>query len=391
MAQLADGGIRLHVNKFLAYIAIALFTLSGCSEDKVAAPTGVQKAAEDVRNIATPAETTVVRVALAPFQDALLPSLGETKGWYKDEGLNVEFKLMAMSEMQEALAAGAVDVTFNNISSVISTHSKDPNAVFAYGFNIFDGGYAIMVRRDGGTKPLSAFLSKTKNREEAVKACAAQLKGKTIVTTSHTDMEQAVTTAVSRGGLNFINDVHIRDFNPDEGLAAFLSGTGDAYLGGIPQRTRAKKEGMIEMLAGPDLGSPEINGYVTTKQFAKDHTDALLKLLHVWFKSVNYVNANMDDGATIIVAKLNSQSGASFTNEDFKRFWNKIEHYPPTPESVQTDILDPNGYSYWRNRWNDCNHYFVDITKALPAKVDPDGIFIMPEIQAQYIKKYGKN
>jgi len=383
MAQLTSGGMHLRIGKFFACISITVYALSGCGGSG-------NYLAKDNSPVNHTAVNDTVRVALAPYQDALLPTLGETKGWYKEEGLNVEFKLMAMTEMQEALAAGAVDVTFNNIGSVISTHAKDPNAVFAYGFNIFDGGYAIMIRKDGGIKPLSSFLSKIKNREEAVKACAAQLKGKTIVTTSHTDMEQAVTTALSRGGLNFSNDVHIRDFNPDEGLAAFLTGTGDAYLGGIPQRTRATKEGMIEMLVGPDLGSPEINGYVTTKQFAIEHSEQLLKLLHVWFKSVDYVTNNMDDGATIIVAKLNAQSGASFTNDDFRRFWNKIEHYPPTPEAVQKDILDPTGYSYWRNRWNDCNHYFVDITKAIPEKVDPDGTFIMPEIQAQYINKYGK-
>jgi len=293
--------------------------------------------------------------------------------------------------MQEAMAAGAVDVAFNNIGSVISTHAKDPNAVYAYGFNIFDEGYAIMVRPDGQIKPLSYFLATAKNRSEAIRKCIAQLKGKTVVTTSHTDMEQAVCTAATRGGLDFTKDIHVRDFNPDEGLAAFLSGTGDAFLGGIPQRTRANKEGMVEMLAGKDLGSPEINGYVATRQFAQQHETALLKLLHVWFRSVNYIDRNMNDGATIIVEKLNSQSGASFSIADFKRFWNKIEHYPPSAKAVQTEILDKSGRAYWLTRWSDCNHYFADITKSIPEKVDAKDVFIMPAVQKKYIERYGPN
>ncbi len=337
----------------------------------------------------TVASRPTVRLALAPYQDGLVPTLGQVKGWYADEGIDVEIKMMAMTEMQEALAANAVDVVWNNIGSVISTHAKNPDAVYAYGFNIFDQGYALIIRPQGPIKPLNYFLPKCKTREAALRACIAQLKGKTVVTTSHTDMEEAVANAMQRGGLNFAKDIAIRDFNPDEGLAAFLSGTGDAFLGGIPQRARALKEGMLEMVSGTDLGSPEINGFVTSKQFASAHQVELLKLLHVWFHCVNYVDHNMDDAASIIVTKLNEQSGASFTIADFRKFWNKIEHYPSDPAAIQRDILDKNGYAYWFRRWQDCNIYFADITKTIPEKVRPDGVFIMPEIQKAYIAKYG--
>ena len=71
----------------------------------------------------------------------------------------------------------------------------------------------------------------------------------------------------------------IINLNPDEGLASFLTGQGDAFIGGIPQRTRASKEGMIEMLTGADLGPAPINGMVTTKKYAQENPDILLKLL----------------------------------------------------------------------------------------------------------------
>ena len=67
-------------------------------------------------------------------------------------------------------------------------------------------------------------------------------------------MEQGVAAAATRGGLDFKRDVKVIYLEPDQGLAAFLNGTGDAYIGGIPQRTRAGKEGMVEMLTGIDLG-----------------------------------------------------------------------------------------------------------------------------------------
>jgi ABC-type nitrate/sulfonate/bicarbonate transport system substrate-binding protein len=180
--------------------------------------------------------------------------------------------------------------------------------------------------------------------------------------------------------------------DPDDGLAAFLRGTGDAYIGGIPQRTRAEKEGMVEMLTGADLGPPPINGLVTTKSYAASHQDVLLKLLHVWFRTVVYMDTNennMNAGAQIIITDLNSRSGAQFTLKDFKRFWNNYEHYPSSPRAVQSLILNATGRNYWKARWDDCNLYFFGITHAISKPVDSKDAFLMDEAQRAYVSKYG--
>ena len=44
----------------------------------------------------------------------------------------------------------------------------------------------------------------------------------------------------------------------------------------------------------------------------------------------------MEDGGGIIIKQLNAQSSAQFTLDDFKRFWNNYEHYPPNPASKWT-------------------------------------------------------
>jgi ABC-type nitrate/sulfonate/bicarbonate transport system substrate-binding protein len=335
-----------------------------------------------------------VSYGVSPFQDTLVPMFGKHKGWYKEEGLDVEFKILGWTEVQEALSSVAnnrIDLGINNISSVVATHHNNPDLVYYYGFNTFDNGFALMIRPKGTLKPLSYFLSLGLSRTEAIKKTAEQLKGKTVVTTSNTDMEQGVAAAAKRGNLDFKKDIKIINLNPDEGLAAFLTGQGDAYIGGIPQRTRATKEGNIEMLTGADLGPPPINGMVTTKTYAKNNEETLLKLLKVWFRIVQYIDANLDEGADVIVKILNQNSAANFTNEDFKRFWNKIEHYPPTPKAIEAEILSPTGRNYWRARWDDCNHYFYNIVKTIPQPVSPEGVFLMPSVQESFIKKYGAN
>ncbi len=332
-------------------------------------------------------EPTKVRYGVSPFQDTLLPIIGKEKGWYEEEGLDVEFVVLGWTEVQEALAAGDVDVAINNISSVIATHERFPQFVYYYGFNIFTQGAALMARPE--YRSVEEFEAEGMSHEEAVRAAIQQLKGRTVITTSNTDMEQAVVGAASRNGIDYTTELNIVDLNPDEGLAAFLTGEGDFYLGGIPQRTRATEEGMKPIVAGPDLAPPPVNGIVTTEDYASANQDALLKLLHVWFRIVNHVENNTDEGAQIILDTLNEQTGANMTVEGFKSFWQNYEHYPLSPEQVQRDILDPSGYAYWKRRWDDCNWYFHDVRGTINEPVSPEGVFLMEEVQKAYLERYG--
>ena len=331
---------------------------------------------------------------VSPFQDTFLPILGEEMGWYKEEGINVEFKILGWTEIQEALSSKAsnrIDIGINNISSVIATYNNNPNLAYLYGFNTFDNGFALMIRPDSDIKPLSYFINEGFEKEEAIKRTAEQLRGKTVVTTSNTDMEQGVAAAAEKGGLNFKKDINIINLNPDEGLAAFLTGNGDAFIGGIPQRTRAGKEGMIEMLTGIDLGPAPINGIVSTKEFYKDNKEDILKILKVWFRIVQYVDSNIDEAGAIIVKKLNETSSANFTVDDFKKFWNNYEHYPIDLNAIDNDILSETGNNYWKARWDDCNKYFFEIVEVIPAPVKPDDAFFMFEIQNLLKEKYSNS
>lgn len=344
---------------------------------------------EPATKTAAPRHLTVVRFGVSPFQDTLLPIVGKEHGWYAEEGLDVQFTQLGWTEVMEALSAGKIDVAINNESSVVATHNRNPNIVYYYGLNPFDNGFALMVRPNGPMRTLADTIKTVPDRAVAVRRTAAQLKGRTVITTSRTDMEQGVAAAALRGGLDFKRDIKIIDLNPDEGLAAFLRGEGDAYIGGIPQRTRAGKEGMVEMLTGADLGPPPINGFVTTKTYAAAHEKELLALLHVWFRTVKDMNAHMDQNAPIIISALNRASGAQFTLADYKKFWNNYEHYPASPREVEQTLLDPQSRTYWRARWDDCNRYFFTIAHLIPAPVPPEDACMMPSVHAKYVKNYG--
>lgn len=326
-------------------------------------------------------ELQEVTLATAAFQDTLLPIVGEEFGWYEEMGLDVDIKLFGWSEIMESLSAGVVDVAVNNMSSVVGTHNNNPQIVYYYGFNTFDNGFALMIRPDSKFKTVEEFKEELGDHEEAVTATTKQLAEMTVITTGSTDMEQGVATAAEMAGLDFEEDVKVIDMNPSEGLAAFLSGSGDAYIGGIAQRERARQEGMKVMLGGVDLGAPPINGYVTTRDYAEENPEVMAKLINVWFRTVQYMNANQEEGAQIVLDRLNETTGSNMTKDNFKMYWNNYEHFLPSAEAVENDILDPEGRNYWKDRWDSCNFYFKDLTGSIEEKVDHRDAFMMEEAQ----------
>jgi NitT/TauT family transport system substrate-binding protein len=361
---------------------------SGCNRPPEKETSSDPNPKSSVAAVPRSTELKHVSYGVSPFQDTLLPIIAKELNWYTEAGLDVDIRVLGWTEVQEAVASGAVDVGVNNISSVVASHQNAPNLVYAYGLNTFDNGFALMVRPNGKLKTLAEIEREVGDHKRAVRAAAEQLEGATVVTTSGTDMEQGVAAAARRGGVRFA-DVRIVDLPPDEGLAAFLSGTGDAYIGGVPQRTRAAKEGMVEMLTGIDIGPPPINGLVTTKAYFNGNMSTLVTLVNLWFKTVRYIERRDGPpgktGAEIILRSLNQNSAGRFEAEDFWRFWNNYEHYPENPAAVESDILSEEGNNYWKRRFDDCNDYFFNVSKRIQKPVLAEDAFWMTRLHKEVL------
>jgi len=336
------------------------------------------------------AEPETIRLGISPFQDTLLPIVAQKKGWFEDENLDVKLRTLGWNAVMPTVAGGGVDVAINNTTGVVSVANRAKDVVYWYGWNPFTQGSALIGRPSAGLKTLAQLEKEGMSHAAARKAAFNQLKGRTIVTAMATDMGKQVVAALQSVGLT-VNDVKIVDLDPDQGLAAFLSGTGDAYLGGIPQRTRALSEGMLLLASGPDLAPPPINGFVTTKKFATEKQDALLRLQHVMFRTVRYCNARTADCGRIIIKELNSRTGAGFTLKNYLAFWQKLETYMGNAREVQENILAPSGYSYWKRTWDGDNQFLFSDSKQIPSPVSPGQHFWGPRIQKLYVAKYGAN
>lgn len=369
---------------YIGVSAIAVLILAGCAatpaDDSATTDDGSGDSSE-------PVELTQITIGISPFQDTYIPIIGEEKGWFEEVGLDVELKSLAWNAVTPAIISGDVDIAINNTTGVVSAANAEPDLVYAYGWNPFTEGSALMIRPESGLKSIDTLEAELGDRAEARTAMIESLAGRTIVTTLSTDMGKQINDALASVGMS-ADDVTFVDMDPDAGLAAFLSGTGDAYLGGIPQRFKSLEEGMEIGLSGPDLAPPPINGVLAKRDFVTNNEDQLLAFINVIHRIIRFCDANTDECGQIITDRLNEETAAGLTVDDFRSFWQNIELYAPNAESAKAMILDEGGVAYWKKTWDSDNTYLVG-SEAIPAPVSADTNFLMPQVWEAYVAKYG--
>jgi ABC-type nitrate/sulfonate/bicarbonate transport system substrate-binding protein len=355
--------------------AMAAVPILGCGED------GDSGSGEGVKTL---------RVGLTPYQDYYVILVGEEQGYWEEEGLRLEIQNISFENISEVIASGSVDISANNDSTVLAAQARYPDLVQSNLFFLFLGG-AIMVRPDDGFTTYEQLVKEGKPEEDAIREACAQLRGKEILTSINTDLEQTVIVAAREGGLVYGKDVKVQDGPIDANLAAFLQGTGDGFVGGLPERTRAAKEGAVPLIGNSQLGAEATTqgGWGASEKVVMKDPQSFVKFQRVTYRSLQFIEKNPDEGLGIIVDKLASQSGAQYTVEDLKNLWNKPEGelFPPTGLDTEKEIFTKEANFYWRKRYD----FLLDLYQerdVLKSPVDLDRVVPFQWIQAAYMEQF---
>jgi len=332
-------------------------------------------------------ELTHIRLGMTPFQDMLAIQVGAEQGFYEQVGIDLELINLPYEAVTEAIAAGSLDIGSICETTVVTSWDAFPEQRLANIFYTFEGS-AIMVRADSGMSTYAENLAAVGDHAEALAATVSQLEGLSVLTTKGTDMEMGVGAALAAGGMS-INDVNVLDMNPNDGLAAFLTGEADAYLGGLPQRFRLVKEGMKTLVTAQDVGSEAVIlcGFLSTDSYVEENFDALVAFAKGTFLTLQYVNANQDAAFGRISELLNSMTGAQMTIQDIKDLWNKIEFFPTTGAEMYWLLISPNGSRYWRTRMEFVYDFYSGLG-AVESEMDFDEVFSFAAILEAYMEQH---
>jgi ABC-type nitrate/sulfonate/bicarbonate transport system substrate-binding protein len=108
---------------------------------------------------ASAGEATKLRVGLSPYPDLMPVSIGAEKGWYREEGLDLDIKYLEWGETIEALAGGSVDITNACDVDVLTKLDNFPDIVFS-NVVFYSAGSGVLVRPNSGLKTFQEFTGR---------------------------------------------------------------------------------------------------------------------------------------------------------------------------------------------------------------------------------------
>lgn len=327
-------------------------------------------------------ELVTVKVGITPYFDYMPWVIAKEKGFDKDLGINLD--LVTITNTAGGVAAmrqGSLDVVSSCHVCDFPLYKSVPSL---RSFLITDQfkGFIIVGRKGAETfADLEQKIGAEKAKEQILKG----FKGKSFPTVLST-YRQLLSSALGQVGMT-ISDINVVESGDDAQAAlAFQRGTGDYYMGSLPQETK--------LLSMPDkyvnVGGSEILGpaglwystMVSTQGWLEKNDETALKLAAIWYRVSRYANERFDAIAPDWVRATNERAAASFTVDELKTTFSLMDF--PSLQSSKETIFNKDSYLYWERSVDFYKNHNAD---QLPHGVDPS----KNDVEEAYFNKLSAN
>lgn len=263
-------------------LSLSAFMLSGCGQEGSAGAGGTEK---------------IVAYGELDPQVSGQQIIAEEKGFFKEEGLEVENKLMnGPDENAPLVASGEAKVCFGSIYNNIS--------VAANGVKV---KVVAPLANAAGTQAVVA------GKNTAITS-PKDLEGKKIGMTNGAGVLIAIRNMCAATGTD-INKIQFVNLQASEQLASLDKGDIDAMAAWEPWIGKAVNQGGKELFNGVKSYLPGAEGdvhwidfYMTVQvqdDFAKKNPETVKKLLRALHKATDYINEHPEESAKIIAKRIN--------------------------------------------------------------------------------------
>lgn len=373
-------------------LVAGILMLAGCGTQQAPGATNgaATQPAESQETGSPPAELVTLRVGSMPFQDYFSIWVAKEKGWFEEEGIDVQITTLPWYDaVNTALASDSIDIgssTPDSRLAVYQTYDGAKQVFLAFSFE----GFGLIVRPDEFDTYEELLEANGGDKDAALRDAMAQLEGKTILYATTGGSSTFVETALSAGGLT-LDDVTSIDLNVDQALTAFMRGEGDAFLGGLPQRTAALDAGNAILVTAADLPpeAAELVGWAARTDYAEEHPEAILGFMRGWYRTMQLIEESPDEGLQIIADKVNEVSNTGLTVEALKGLWNVIEFFPASAQEAEEFFYDPDGDRYWRRAYDAVMTSYIK-QGLYEEPVDPSEVMDVERFHEMYLDRYGE-
>lgn len=268
-----------------------------------------------------------VKVASAGIASDIGFFIADKKGYFRDEGLDVQLTQMANSpQMIGPLGMGQLDVGAGTVAAGL--------------YNAVSQNIAIRVVADKGSMRKGYGFSGLMVRKDLVDSgrfkTYKDLKGmKLAVGTFGSANSSAMNEALKKGGLKWSDAGEIVALTFPQHIVAFQNKAIDAGMTNEPTATQAVKNGFAVHIAGNDEIYPEQQTAVVlySEIFARTRPDIALKFMRAYIKAVREYNDALKDGR---IAGPNAEEVISILTE-YTFIKDTNTHRSITPAAIDPD------------------------------------------------------
>ena len=281
-------------HKISACLILLASTFSACSkptppppaEEKPAAPAASAAAPAPSAAVPTPTGPTL-KIAYSDWPGWVAWEVAIQKGWFKEAGVNVEFKWFDYVPSMDAFTANKVDAVAVTNGDALVTGNGGGKSVCILANDYSDGNDMIVAKAGIKTIP--------------------ELKGKKIgVEVGFVD-HLLLLNALKANKMTE-KDVKIVNVKTDDTPNALKSGSVDAVAAWQPNSGNALKEspGSTPIYTSADVKGLIYDHLCVSPRSLAENRAEWLKVVKVWFRVADYIAdpANVDDAAKIMSARV---------------------------------------------------------------------------------------
>lgn len=257
--------------------------------------------------------------------------IGMQQKWFAELGITIEpspYGSAVPNDQRAAiLSAGAADVIDAGDYAVVPMLKQLPNLrAFTY-FDVFLGN-AVVGQPGTSLKTHAELVADGTSPTDAVRRTARQLKGKRWAYLAGAYTKQFVDLVLAAGGLRE-SDLELIPVADNNVVDLMLSNHADVSTTSAQARITLENKGFKVLLpfdelyrtAKPSTRSPELRavnlaGWVTTKEFADQNHDLILRLFGLQYRITDMIRERRQAALEIQVPYLNSIAGSSITTAD---------------------------------------------------------------------------
>jgi len=339
---------------------------SASSDAVTEKPSSEATVASEAAASQTAEELTKVNVGMTPYSMYAIWAIAKDLGIDKEYGLDIElFDFAGTAQGAQACVRGDVDITASCVAEHLTSIVGAPNLVNFMPVGYFKGFF--YVGRASDIEPWDDLVNEM-GLDAAKEARRNEFKGKAFCIIPQ--RKSLILDTLAQVGLTE-DDVTLVNFADDQKAAtAFLAGEGDFYIGSLPQQRTLLKDEQFVNAGGSDILGPAGLWYdtmMTTDEYLNSNQDTALKLLAVFYSTVNEFDKNPDKVAEVAAAYLSKATGSDFAKDEWLEMQTKFDDFQSL-EEAQAGFYNKTSDLYWGNSVQ----YQIDLQTAdgtLPAGV----------------------